>query len=86
MLAAGFPATVALASQKKNQRPTPGLSGSVYLSAGGSIPVSAVAEIIDPKQGDFASQQGEKSAVLATFFVQIARSSRESEFFARTSG
>jgi hypothetical protein len=38
-------------------------------------------EIIDPKQGDYACQQGRKSAVLATFPVQIARFSRERRFF-----
>jgi hypothetical protein len=43
-------------------------------------------EIIDPKQGDFGCQHGEKGAVLATFSVQIARFSRESRFFARKSG
>jgi hypothetical protein len=43
-------------------------------------------EIIDPKQGDFASQLGEKSAILATFSVQIARFSRGAIFFARKSG
>jgi hypothetical protein len=43
-------------------------------------------EIIDAKQGDSACQQGEKGVVLATFSVQIARFSRESEFFARKLG
>jgi hypothetical protein len=43
-------------------------------------------EIIDPKQGDSTCQPGEKSMVLATFSVQIARFSRESRFFARESG
>src|SRR5947209_8663189 len=43
-------------------------------------------EITDPKQGEYARQQGKKSTVLATFFMQIARFSRESEFFPRKSG
>jgi hypothetical protein len=38
------------------------------------------------KQGDYACQQREKSGVLATFSVQIARFSRESEFFVRKLG
>jgi hypothetical protein len=42
MLAAGSQAAVALTSQRHNQRPMARPRGSVHLSAGGSIPVSAV--------------------------------------------
>jgi hypothetical protein len=44
MLTTGFQAAVALDPQRHNQRPMPRLSGSIYLSAGGSIPVSAVGQ------------------------------------------
>jgi hypothetical protein len=65
-------------------RTIPNLSG--YKAASSTRNPGNFTEIIDPKQGDFACQQGEKSGVLATFSVQIARFSRESQFFARKSG
>src|SRR3954465_12548177 len=65
-------------------RKIPDFSG--YRAASSTRNAGNLTEIIGPKQGDYACQQGEKSAVLAPFFVQIARFSRESGFFVRKSG
>jgi hypothetical protein len=65
-------------------RKIPNFSG--YRAAFSAQNPGKFTEIIHPKQGDYACQQGENSAVLATFSVQIARFSRESESFARKSG
>jgi hypothetical protein len=65
-------------------RKIPNFSG--YKAASSTRNPGNFTEIIDPKQGDFACQHGEKSAVLAIFSVQIARFSRESGFSGGKSG
>jgi hypothetical protein len=59
---------------------------SGYKAASSTRNPEKFTEIIDPKQGVYARQRGGKSAILATFSVQIARFSRESRFLARKLG